>query len=102
MQLPETTIANQSLLKMAFRKANQVEVFSAGLSSEVFSEVSSMGDRVRAVYVMSAGTQSVLAVPSGKDAERDASLTRATPCAQTPQPVRLRASPLDPGIRKAG
>jgi hypothetical protein len=27
MQLPETTIANQSLLKMAFRNANQVEVF---------------------------------------------------------------------------
>ena len=32
MQLPETTIANQSLLKMAFRNASQVDVFP-----EVFS-----------------------------------------------------------------
>jgi hypothetical protein len=29
MQLPETTIANQSLLKMGFRNASQVDVFSA-------------------------------------------------------------------------
>jgi hypothetical protein len=29
MQLPETTIANQSLLKTGFRNASQVEVFSA-------------------------------------------------------------------------
>ena len=43
MQLPETTIANQSLLKMAFCNANQVEVFSVDLSSEVFSEAFSMG-----------------------------------------------------------
>ena len=32
MQLPENTIANQSLLKTGFRNASQVEVFS-----EVFS-----------------------------------------------------------------
>ena len=38
MQLPEITIANQSLLKTGFRNASQVEVFSA-----VFSAVSSMG-----------------------------------------------------------
>ena len=43
MQLPEITIANQSLLKMLFRNAKKVEVFSAGLSAEAFSEVSSMG-----------------------------------------------------------
>jgi hypothetical protein len=35
MQLPEITIANQSLLKTGFRNASQVEVFSA---------VSSMGE----------------------------------------------------------
>jgi hypothetical protein len=43
MQLPETTIANQSLLKTAFRNAKKVEVFSAGLFSDAFSEVCSMG-----------------------------------------------------------
>ena len=43
MQLPETTIADQSLLKTGFRNASQVEVFSVGLSSEVFSEAFSMG-----------------------------------------------------------
>jgi hypothetical protein len=32
MQLPETTIANQSLLKMGLRNANQVDVFSAVFS----------------------------------------------------------------------
>jgi hypothetical protein len=37
MQLPEITIADQSLLKTGFRNASQVEVFSA-----VFSVVSSM------------------------------------------------------------
>ena len=32
MQLPETTIANQSFLKTGFRNASHVEVFSGGFS----------------------------------------------------------------------
>jgi hypothetical protein len=45
MQLPETTIANQSFLKTEFRNASQVDVFSVVFSSEVFSEVFSIGER---------------------------------------------------------
>jgi hypothetical protein len=33
MQLPETTIVSQSLLKMGLRNANQVTVFSEGFST---------------------------------------------------------------------
>src|SRR5208282_5027619 len=36
MQLPEITIANQSLLKTGFRNASQVDVFSAAFAA-VFS-----------------------------------------------------------------
>src|SRR6516225_1372691 len=102
MQLPETTIANQSLLKMAFRSANQVEVFSAGSSSEVFSEVFSMGLEAlifrRLLFVIGWDSALVLAYKRSSPASFEHLLwiqvaVKLDEFPDQPRPARLMAGP---------